>query len=217
MNTPCGLAAARPGSTPTDSWVAGVVDPSPAPAVWPQAAPLVSALLQLGAAAAGGTEAVAAVPGQHGPSLSQHTWRPTTAALEQDGRLRRPADASSPASSSLSFSRSLFGVCGKEAASPRQRFRRSAASWSVWMANQAGGASERFLVSTPKKTSTVAGSRTRSLTASYPKRHSLDPTWEETIGTSSCVRFPSRRRHEQRQTPTPASLLTMGLRLENSR
>lgn len=45
-----------------------------APAVGVQAAPLVSSLLQLGAAATRRTEAVAAVPGQHRPSLSHNSW-----------------------------------------------------------------------------------------------------------------------------------------------
>lgn len=59
----------------TDSWIAGVVNPLQAPAVGVQAAPLVSPLLQLGAAAARRTEAVAAVPGQHRSSLSHNSWR----------------------------------------------------------------------------------------------------------------------------------------------
>lgn len=54
----------------TDSWIAGVVNAPQAPAVGVQAAPLVPSLLQLGAAAARRAEAVAAVPGQHRPSLS---------------------------------------------------------------------------------------------------------------------------------------------------
>lgn len=45
----------------------------------------------------------------------------------------------SPASSSLSFSRSLFGDLGKEQFFSLQRFRSSAASLSVLMANQTGG------------------------------------------------------------------------------
>ena len=57
----------------TDSWVAGVVNSLQTPAVGVQAAPLVSALLRLSAAAARRTEAVAAVPGQHRPSLSHHS------------------------------------------------------------------------------------------------------------------------------------------------
>lgn len=59
----------------TDSWIAGVVNPFQTPAVGVQAAPLVSSLLQLGAAAAGRAEAVAAVPGQHRSSLSHNSCR----------------------------------------------------------------------------------------------------------------------------------------------
>ncbi len=59
----------------TDSWIAGVVNPLQAPAVGVQTAPLVSSLLQLGAAATRRTEAVAAMPGQHGSSLSHNSCR----------------------------------------------------------------------------------------------------------------------------------------------
>lgn len=59
----------------TDSWIAGVVNPLQTPAVRVQAAPLVSSLLQPGAAATRRAEAVAAVPGQHRPSLSHDSWR----------------------------------------------------------------------------------------------------------------------------------------------
>lgn len=59
----------------TDSWIAGVVDPLQAPAAGVPAAPLVSSVLQPGAAATRGTEAVAAVPGQHRASLSHNSCR----------------------------------------------------------------------------------------------------------------------------------------------
>lgn len=59
----------------TNSWVAGVVNALPALALGVQAAPLVSALLRFGAAAACRTEAVAAVPGQHRTGLSQNSCR----------------------------------------------------------------------------------------------------------------------------------------------
>lgn len=61
--------------SPTDSWVAGVVDPLEAPAVRVPAAPLVPALLQAGAAAARRAEAVALVPRQHRPGLSHDSCR----------------------------------------------------------------------------------------------------------------------------------------------
>lgn len=59
-------------SARTDSWVAGIVDALQAPAVGVQAAPLVPPLLQAGGAPTGGAEAVAVVPGQHGPGLGHH-------------------------------------------------------------------------------------------------------------------------------------------------
>lgn len=52
-----------------DSRIACVVDALQAPAFGVQTAPFVSALLQLGAAAACGAETVATVPGQHRSSL----------------------------------------------------------------------------------------------------------------------------------------------------
>lgn len=60
---------------PTDSWIARVVNSLQASAVRVQTPPLVSPLLQAGAAAARRTEAVAVVPGQHRSSLSHNSWR----------------------------------------------------------------------------------------------------------------------------------------------
>lgn len=74
--------------------------------------------------------------------------------------------SSSPASSSLNFSRSLLGDFGKEQYFSLQRLRSSAASSSVPMANQAGGSwtpssdgeeEGFFFLSTPRKMSMVAG------------------------------------------------------------
>lgn len=59
----------------TNSWVAGVVSALQALALGVEAAPLVSALLRFGAAAACRTEAVAAVPSQHRTGLSQNSCR----------------------------------------------------------------------------------------------------------------------------------------------
>lgn len=74
----CSLNDNRGQKSPTDSWIAGVVNALEAPAVRVQAAPLVSALLQAGAAATRRTEAVAVVPRQHRSSLSHDSWRTAT-------------------------------------------------------------------------------------------------------------------------------------------
>lgn len=78
--------------------------------------------------------------------------------------------SSSPASSSLNFSRSLLGDFGKEQFLSLQRLRSSAASSSVSKANHTGGSWTPFSVSEdeeeeevgfffsiPRKMSTVAG------------------------------------------------------------
>lgn len=104
---------------------------------------------------------------------------------EQKRCLWEKEKRSSPASSSVNFSRSLLGDFGKEQFFSLQRLSSSASSSSVPTANQAGGSwtpssaeeEEGFLFfSTPRKMSMVAGFSRRSLTASYLNRHNFVST-----------------------------------------